>query len=850
MINFIRLIFISSCILLWFSASAQRAPGSAQFKCATPDLTKAELQALNSQAAFALKIKQASGVGQTGIKYVPIRPHIFRRSDGTGGMTLAKMNNILAVTNSYYLLNGSGIQFYFAGITPDYIDNDALYSSFPAYNETSVEGRDALNAMNQYYVNAFDQSGLGGYAHFPNIDNIQSTRSFILNESDENDLGNRLLPHELGHSFSLYHTFGNSSSGTDELVTRGAGANCTTAGDELCDTPADPYGKTGATTIYINGCETYTGSITDVQNLTYTPSVTNLMSYYFPCTHDFTPGQYERIQAGLALRQTHTSYSLDYLPTAVAAPSNVAAAINSGNVVITWQDNGTNEMGYFIERSTSSTTGFVPVGGVGTDATTYTDTKAAPLTTYYYRVRPSNSTTQGVSSVVSVVTPACHPFYYYNCADGDGLKSLVINGNIISQNSGCSIGGYSSTTVISGTVTSGQSATFTGTLLSSSYEEGVAIWADLNRNGLFETSQNELLYQTPSSTTAPFSGNLSFPANLTAGPIMIRVVVAYNMVPADPCGIYTYGETEDYQLMVINSPSADLSLTVQTSNRTPLVNQPVTVSVTIQNNGPDNATGISWQNRLPSNLSFVSGGTGVVSSGTAVGGSGLAINSGASATFTYQVSPTQPGSYLNAVQIMTSDQPDPDSQPGSGTGDGQDDAAIPDFRTTDGSTAVYASPNPNQTPLPAVASNQPVPDPTKADLSLALRVDTRTPKSGQAVTFSIIVSNAGGSTASTVVVRDTLWGMTFVGSPSGVSVVGSGNGYSIVQATITSIAAGSSAQLLFTATPTATGHIINSAQIWSSATPDPDSTPGSATPTANNLNGEDDTASIDLRVGS
>ncbi|WP_338872889.1 GEVED domain-containing protein [Spirosoma sp. SC4-14] len=850
MINSIRLIFISSCILFWFSASAQRVPNSTQLKCATPDLTTAQLQALNNQAAFALKIKQASGVGQTGIKYVPIRPHIFRRSDGTGGMALAKLNNIIALTNSYYLLNGSGIQFYLAGTTPDYIDNDALYTSFPAYNETSVEGRDALNAMNQYYVNAFDQNNLGGYAHFPNIDNIQSTRSFILNESDENDLGNRLIPHELGHSFSLYHTFGNLSSGTDELVTRGTGANCATAGDELCDTPADPYGKTGATTVYINGCETYNGIAKDAQGKPYSPSMTNIMSYYFPCTHDFTPGQYERIQAGLALRQTHTSYSLNYPPTVVAAPTNVSAVINSGNVVLTWQDNGTNEMGYFIERSTSGTTGFVPVGGVATDATTYTDTKAAPLTTYYYRVRPSNSTTQGISPVVSIATPACHPFYYYNCADGDGLKSLVVNGTVLSQNSGCSLGGYSSSTVVSGTVTSGQSVTFTGTLLNSTYSEGVAIWADLNRNGLFETSQNELLYQTPSSTTAPFSGSLSFPASLTAGPIAIRVVVAYNLVPSDPCGIYTYGETEDYQLLVVNPPSADLSLSIQASNRTPLVNQTMSVSVTIQNNGPNNATGISWQNRLPSTLSFVSGSAGVVSSGTAIGGSGIAINSGASATFSYQVKPTQAGTYLNAAQIITSNQTDPDSQPGSGTGDGQDDTATLDIRTPDSSTAIYASPNPNQTPLPAVSSNQPAPDPTKADLSLALSVDTRTPKSGQPVTFSVIVSNAGGSTASTVVVRDTLWGMTFVGSPSGVSVVGSGNGYSIVQATIASIAAGSSARLVFTATPTSTGHSINSAQIWSSTPSDPDSTPGSATPTANNLNGEDDTASIDLRVGS
>ena len=71
----------------------------------------------------------------------------------------------------------------------------------------------------------------------------------LLNEiGNEDDMGNRLIPHELGHNFNLVHTFGERSgngtlgSGTTlELVTRGAGANCTTEGDYLCDTPADPY---------------------------------------------------------------------------------------------------------------------------------------------------------------------------------------------------------------------------------------------------------------------------------------------------------------------------------------------------------------------------------------------------------------------------------------------------------------------------------------------------------------------------------------------------------------------------------------------------------------------------------
>lgn len=848
MVNFIHLLFLSACFLVSVTVLAQRTPPADPPLCGTPDLTRDELRTLNAAATFALTMKQASGTAVSGITYVPIKPHIYRRSNGTGGMTLNKLNNVMAITNSYYMLNGSGIQFYFCGTTPDYIDNDALYNSFQAYVETSANGRDALNAMNLYYVNAFSQSGLGGYAYFPN-NTIQSTRSFILNEADEVDLANRLLPHEIGHNFSLYHTFGNSNSSTNELVTRGPGANCLTAGDELCDTPADPYGKTGAGVIKINGCEVYKddGAV-DAQGQRYSPSMTNIMSYYFPCTHDFTPGQYERIQAGLALRQSHTAYTLDCPPTVVAAPTNVTASASSGSIVISWQDNGTSEMGYFIERSTSPNNGFVPIGGVGTNVTTYTDVTAAAVTTYYYRVRPSNSTTQGISSVASAFSPGCRPIYGpSNCTEGDGLNSFVFNGTTLSQNSGCSTGGYNSSTVVSATVTQGQSYSFNGTLLSSTYQEGVSIWADFNRNGAF--TSDELVYQTPTTINQPFSGSISFPSTLSAGPITIRVVVAYNTVPNDPCGIYLYGETEDYQLQIAQPTSADLSLSMKTSTRTPLVNQPISFSVTVQNDGPNQATGVSWQNRLPPNLNFVSADAGVVSSGSAVSGSGISINSGASATFVYQVRPTQPGTYINAAQIIASNQPDPDSEPNSGTGDGQDDAATIDIRTVSSAAGtVFTSPNPNQTPLPAVLSSQPPTDPTKADLSLAMMVDKRAAQLGQPVTFTIVVSNAGGSSASSVVVRDTLRGFTFISSLSGASIIGSGSGYTIIEATVNTINAGNSASIFFSATPTLSGSVMNRAQIWSTPTPDPDSTPGSVTPTGNNFNGEDDTAWIDLRI--
>ncbi len=823
-------------------------------ECAVPTLTTAQRQILEKQAQDALISKKTTNAAFTSVTYVPIRPHILRKSDGTGGMSLANINHVIAITNTYYLLNGYGIQFYLAGTAPDYIDDDAYYNSYDPANEDALAGsRDATNALNQYYVNNFS-AGIGGYAYYPAND-IYSTRSFILNEDyNLDDMGNRLIPHELGHTFNLIHTFGdnNGTAGTTELVTRGAGANCATAGDLLCDTPADPYGKPGANLINdANGCPIYNPNSTarDANNMPYSPSIQNIMSYYFPCTHNFTPGQYDRMQAGLALRQSHTAYSLNYPSTLVAAPSNVVASLANNQVTLTWRDNGTNEMGYFIERSLSPSSGFVLIGGVGPNTTTFTDTKTAAFTTYYYRVKPSNSTTTGISPTASITTATCHPTYGNNgCEYGDGLNGFTLNGVVLSQNTSCSASSYSSSTAISTTVSAGMSYAFSGTLLTTTEPEGVTIWADLNRNRAFEADQGELLYQSP-IVFGQFSGTLSLPASLTSGKIDLRIIVAYNVFPTDPCGSYNYGETEDYVLNVVNRSSTDLSLSLQTSSRTVVVNQPVSYSLTIHNDGPFDATGIQWQNRLPPNLAFVSGGTGVTNSSTAVSGTtSISLAAGQTTTISYLLRPTQPGIYSNAVQLMTSSQLDPDSQPGSGTGDGQDDAATVDIRTPDSSTAVYVSPNPNQIPLPSVLSSQPTPDPTKADLSLAMTVDKRATKAGQPSTFTITIANAGGVTATNIVVRDTLRGLAFTYSPTGMSVVSGGVGFTIVEGKVASLAAGTATQLIFVALPTTTGYLPNRVQIWSAGTPDPDSTPGSVTPNANNLNGEDDVAVIDLRV--
>ncbi|MCY7357279.1 MAG: GEVED domain-containing protein, partial [Rudanella sp.] len=537
------------------SSYAQMRPSNARDSlfCKTPEPTPSEIRALESQIKLALAVKQASGIDKAGVTaYVPIRPHIFRRSNGTGGMTLNSLNNVLALTNKFYFDNGSGIQFYFCGTSPDYINNDALFLAFPSNDESSADSRDATNAMNVYLVNVFDDSRILGFANFPN-NSVQSTRSFIRTGSlSDSYIGSYVLNHELGHNFNLYHTFqGNSPSNTPELVTRGSDANCTFAGDLICDTPADPFGRNGATSSIVNGCEVYTGTITDPNGQPYNPQMANIMSYYDGCNSLFTAGQFERIQGGLAARQNATAYTIDCPPTPVAPVSTLNATPGpSGGIVLTWQDNASNEMGYVIERSTSPTGLFGPIGGLGPDNTSFNDLNTSSFTTYSYRIRPSNSTTGGLSGVVTATSGAtfCRPTFTRGCYEADGLDSFTINDTVMSQNTGCSSTAYNQYVSPVPTLVAGQTVPIGGRLLSTVYREGVTIWGDLNRNNTYEAS--EQLYQTPATLPTGFSGNLTIPVGTAAGSLKIRLIVQFGGNPTNPCGNYEYGEGEDYVVQV------------------------------------------------------------------------------------------------------------------------------------------------------------------------------------------------------------------------------------------------------------------------------------------------------------
>jgi len=78
-------------------------------------------------------------------------------------------------------------------------------------------------------------------------------------------------------------------------------------------------------------------------------------------------------------------------PLAPAAPSGLTAtAAGTTGINLGWMNNATNAASVLLERSTDNVT-FSQIASLGASVTNYSDTSLTPATTYYYRVRASNT---------------------------------------------------------------------------------------------------------------------------------------------------------------------------------------------------------------------------------------------------------------------------------------------------------------------------------------------------------------------------------------------------------------------------------------------------------------------------
>lgn len=113
----------------------------------------------------------------------------------------------------------------------------------------------------------------------------------------------------------------------------------------------------------------------------------------------------------------------------------------SSSLTLNWGDNALNEDNYVVERSLNGIN-FTVIATLGTNITSYNDENLMPNTTYYYRVKATNSTESSVYDTIAMITtppiPSA-PTKAISPTPSNGFNTVELsNGNAILKWSGSS----------------------------------------------------------------------------------------------------------------------------------------------------------------------------------------------------------------------------------------------------------------------------------------------------------------------------------------------------------------------------------------------------------------------------
>ena len=209
--------------------------------------------------------------------------------------------------------------------------------------------------------------------------------------------------------------------------------------------------------------------------------------------------------------------------------------------------------------------------------TTYQATGLSPNTAYTFTVRAkdaagnvsSTSNTVNVTTLVSTVTYCASQGNNTNDELIQRVQLGSINNN--SGNNGC----YADFTSLSTTLVKGTSNTVTITPAWSGtvYREAYRVWIDYNQDGDFNDS-GEQVYNRTRTNASVVSGSFTVPTSALNGATRMRVSMKYNASPTS-CETFTYGEVEDYTVIISASGAKDETIRIVDSAELSVYPNPV-----------------------------------------------------------------------------------------------------------------------------------------------------------------------------------------------------------------------------------------------------------------------------------
>ncbi|MHC5115102.1 MAG: M43 family zinc metalloprotease [Planctomycetota bacterium] len=277
-------LLIAAIVILATARLAAAADGCASV------LNAADVDIVRDLAATGVyELPLGAGAGDEIV--VPIAVHVVRRTTGTEGLTIAQVMATLDDLDAAFV--EANMSFCLVADI-DFIDDDDLYLEINSIGEINElrQTNVVSGAINIYFTEELSAGvALCGISSFT----FSGVQGIVVRNSCTAAGGNAsTTAHEVGHYLDLFHTHETALG-----VECPDGSNCQTAGDLLCDTPADPgLGLHNVTLgcIYVgNDPIPCIGSPDE-----YDPDTHNIMSFSRDeCQDQFTGQQNDRMRATL-----------------------------------------------------------------------------------------------------------------------------------------------------------------------------------------------------------------------------------------------------------------------------------------------------------------------------------------------------------------------------------------------------------------------------------------------------------------------------------------------------------------------------------------------------------------------
>lgn len=318
-----RILILFTLLTIGLSSFGQNVQEPENY-CGTVELSAEQQEFLDY---FHSHESEFTGLQQAeAVKYIPVKVHSVGDDNGEGHMASADILRVICELNDWYQL----VNFYFYLYEDiDIINNSGYYNHSSAITGSLMMNQNNVaDVLNMYFVN--DPAGNCGYFS-PGGDAVAIKKSCA-------GASNTTVPHEVGHYFSLPHTFHGWEGGTPPANQREFvdGSNCNNVGDGFCDTPADYLADRWH-------CP-YSGPVLlDPHGDTVIPDGSYIMSYANDaCTYQFSPQQRSAMRAyQVSKRNSLTNHTLPSFivdgPSELVFPTDQMGGVPPNSTTFTWK---------------------------------------------------------------------------------------------------------------------------------------------------------------------------------------------------------------------------------------------------------------------------------------------------------------------------------------------------------------------------------------------------------------------------------------------------------------------------------------------------------------------------------